>query len=125
MIFKRLVKNREKAKRFAHIVAGFTILIHAYSHYEIGHHTYKLFLFAGLLFLTIAILHPVIEKIAPWIDGVFFAIEGILSLIVAFEFFHEGKKAIPFIYLIVGLFQILMAIKFSIKGIHQHKKQLR
>ncbi len=121
MIFKRLIKNREKAKRFAHIIAGLTILIHAYSHYEIGHQTYKLFLIAGIVFLTVAILHPIIEKKAPWIDGIFFAIEGILSIVIAYDFFHEGKKAIPFIYLAVGIVQLFLAIRFSIKGMNQHK----
>ena len=121
MVFKKIIKNREKAKRFAHIIAGLTILIHSYSHYEIGHKTYLIFLIAAIIFLTVAILHPIIEKKAPWIDGVFFIIEGILSFIVAFEFFHEGKKSIPFIYLAVGCLQFFLAVRFSRKGINQHK----
>ena len=111
-----LIKNREKAKRFAHIVAGLTILIHAFSHYETGHGTYVLFLIAGLVFLTVAILHPILEKKLPWIDGVFFAIEAILSLVISYEYFHLGKKAIPFIYLIVAIVQFGLAIRFSKKG---------
>lgn len=121
MTFRPVFKNREKAKRFAHIMAGLTILIHSYSHYEIGHKTYLIFLIAAIIFLTVAILHPIIEKKAPWIDGIFFLIEGILSFIVAYEFFHEGKKAIPFIYLAVGFFQFFLAVRFSKKGINQHK----
>ena len=57
----------------------------------------------------------------PWSDGVFFAIEGILSLVVAYEFFHDGKKAIPIIYLVVGIVQFFLTIKFSKKGMNQHK----
>lgn len=122
MFVKRLAKNREKTKRIVHIIAGLTILIHAYEYYDNANQTYKLFLFAGLLFLTIAVLHPLIEKKAPWIDGVFFAIEGVLYLVIAFEFFHEGKKAIPAIYLIVGIFYFYIAYRFSNKGIKNHKK---
>mgnify|MGYP007042125870 FL=1 len=73
--------------------------------------------------MTIAVLHPIIERKAPWIDGVFFIIEAILSLTVAFTFFHEGKKAIPTIYLLVGIFQFYVAFRFSKKGIQQHKKK--
>ena len=49
---------------------------------------------AGLLFLTIALLHSVIEKKAPWVDGVFFIIEGILPIIIAIDYFNLGKKAL-------------------------------
>jgi hypothetical protein len=109
------IKNREKAKRVAHIIAGLTILIHSFSHYEEGHSSYLLFLIAGILFLSIAILHPIIEKKAPWVDGVFFAIEGILSLYVSYEFFHLGKKALPIIYLLVGITQFILSFKFATK----------
>ena len=30
------------------------------------------FSIAGLVFISVALFHPVIEKKAPWIDGVFF-----------------------------------------------------
>jgi hypothetical protein len=114
-------KKGEKRKRFAHIGAGVVILIHAYEKYECGHDSYKLFAAAGLLFLAIAILHPVIEKKAPWVDGVFFLIEGILSLIVAIDFFHHGKKALPATYLFLSIFQFFMAFRQSKKGIEHHK----
>lgn len=121
MIFKRLFKNRDKRKRFAHIGAGIVILIHSYEKYESGHNSYILFGIAGIIFLTIAMLHPLIEKKAPWIDGVFFIIEGILSIIVALDFFHLGKKALPLTYLFLAGFQFYMAFKKSKKGIEVHK----
>lgn len=121
MLLKLLFKNRDKRKRFAHIGAGIVILIHAYEKYESAHGSYLFFAIAGLIFLTVAILHPTIEKKAPWIDGVFFIIEGILSLIVAYEFFHVGKKALPITYLFLACFQFFMAFKKSKKGIEHHK----
>ncbi len=121
MILKHILKNREKRKRFAHIGAGIVILIHAYEKYESGHDTYKLFALAGVIFLSIAFFHPIIEKKAPWIDGVFFLIEGILSIIIAIDFFHLGKKALPITYLLLGLFQFFLAFRKSKKGIEQHK----
>ena len=121
MILRHLFKNRDKRKRFAHIGAGVVILIHSYEKYEGGHDTYKLFALAGLVFLSIAIFHPLIEKKAPWVDGVFFVIEGILSIIVAFDYFHLGKKTLPITYIFLGLFQFFMAFRKSKKGIENHK----
>lgn len=121
MLLRHLFKNREKRRRFAHIGAGIVILIHSYEKYEGGHDTYKLFLFAGLIFLSIAIFHPVIEKKIPWVNGLFFFIEGILSIVVALDYFHLGKKALPTTYIILGLFQFFMAFRKSKKGIEHHK----
>lgn len=121
MIFQRPFKNWDKRKRFAHIGAALVIIIHSYEKYETGHTSYKLFGVAGLLFLTIALLHPIIEKKAPWVDGVFFIIEGILSIIVAVDFFHLGKKALPLAYLLLAIFQFFIAFKKSKKGIENHK----
>ena len=121
MILQRLIKNRDKRKRFAHIGAGIVILIHSYEKYESGHGSYILFGIAGLLFITIALFHPIIEKRVPWVDGVFFVIEGILSIIVALDYFHLGKKALPLTYLFLAIFQIYIAFKKSKKGT-VHKK---
>ena len=122
MILRHLIKNRDKRKRFAHIGAGVVILIHSYEKFEGGHDSFKLFALAGLLFLSIAFLHPVIEKKVPWVDGVFLLIEGVLSIIVAIDFFHLGKKALPLTNMFLGLFQFFMAFRKSKKGIEEHKK---
>lgn len=123
MLLRLLVKNRDKRKQFAHIGAGLVILIHAYEKYESGHDSYKLFALAGIIFLAVAFLQPVLEKKAPWLDGVFFVIEGILSIVVAIDFFHMGKKALPITYLLLALFQFFMAFRKSKKGIEHHKHQ--
>lgn len=121
MLLRLLVKNKDKRKRFVHITAGFIILIHAYEKYESGHSSYGYFIVAGLVFLAIAVFHPVIERRLPWVDGVFFVIEGVLSLIVAYDYFHMGKKALPYCYLLVAVFQFFVAFRRSKKGIEHHK----
>ncbi len=121
MLLKYLSKNSDKRKRFAHIGAGIVILIHAYEKYESGHNSYKLFALAGIVFLSIAFFHPIIEKKIPWVDGLFFIIEGILSIIVAVDYFHLGKKALPITYVLLGLFQFFIAIRKGKKGIEHHK----
>lgn len=120
MLLKQFIKTREKRKRFAHIGAAIVILIHAYDQYETGHGSPVVFAVAGILFLAIALLHPIIEKKAPWVDGIFFVIEGVLSIVIANDYFHLHKKAIPAAYLLLAVFQFFMAFRKSKKGIQHH-----
>jgi hypothetical protein len=121
MLLKKDHKSREKRKRIAHIIAGFVILVHAFEKYESHHASYIFFAVAGLVFITIAALHPVIEKKAPWIDGVFFVIESLLSFFIAYDYFHLGKKGLPFCYIAIGIFQLVIAFVQSKKGVQRHK----
>jgi hypothetical protein len=121
MILDRLIKNKEKARRVAHITAGFVILIHAYEKFESHHGSYLFFGIFGIVFLAVAFFHHQLAQKFPWIDAVFFIIEAILSLIVAYEFFHAGKKALPFTYLLLACFQFFMAFRHGKKGIEKHK----
>lgn len=122
MLLRLLSKDREKRRRFAHIGAGMVILIHAYEKYETGHGSPTLFAIAGIVFLLVAILHPQLEKKAPWVDGVFFVIEGILSIAVAYDHFHLGKKALPIAYSLLAIFQFVMAFRKGKKGMEHHRK---
>ena len=104
-------------------MSGIVILIHAFEKYVSGH-GYLAFTIAGLVFLSVALLHGVIEKKAPWIDGVFFLIEGILSVIVAVDFLHMGKKGLPVSYFLLSLFQFFMAFKRSSKAVKVHTQTM-
>ena len=112
----------EKKKRIAHIIAGMVILVHSFEKYESGHGSWLFFAIAGLVFISIALLHHTIEQKAPWIDGVFFAIEGFLSLAIAYDYFHMGKKGLPITYLAAGIIQLAVAFMLSKKGINRHKQ---
>jgi hypothetical protein len=120
MKLDRFKKNKEKIKRVAHISAGLVILIHAYEKYESGHGSYWFFTIFGILFLSVAFFHHLLAQKYPWVDAVFLIIEAILSLIVAYEFFHVGKKALPFVFLFLAFFQFFMAYKLGKKGIKDH-----
>jgi len=122
MTRRHLIKDKEIRRRVAHIVAAATILIHAYENYETGHHSYQLFALAGIIFLALALFHPVLEKKLPWIDGTTFILEGILSLIVTVDLFNFGKKALPICYLLLGLFQFYMAFRKGKKGLEKHRE---
>ena len=115
MFLNKLKEKKSKLKKFAHIFAGLVILIHSYERYESGHDTYWFFALAGLIFITVALFHHQIQKKYPKIDSVFFLIEGLLSFIISYEYFHVGKKIIPFLYLFAGTLQIFVIYIFSNK----------
>lgn len=115
-------RSGEKKKKIAHIVAGMVILVHSFEKYESGHGSWLFFAIAGIVFISIAVLHHTIEQKAPWIDGIFFAIEGLLSLAIAYDYFHMGKKGLPLTYLAAGIIQLAVALVLSKKGINRHKQ---
>jgi uncharacterized membrane protein HdeD (DUF308 family) len=111
-----MLKNSEKRKRIAHIIAGTVILISSYEKYQAEQNSYLLFGLAGLIFIVIGLFHSAFERKFPWLDGASFFIEGILSLIIAVDFFVAGKNALPWVYLLIGFFQLFMAFKKSKKA---------
>jgi uncharacterized membrane protein len=115
LFLDKLREKRNRLKKFAHIFAGMVILLHSYERYENGHSTYLFFAFAGLIFLTVALFHHQLQHKYPKIDYVFFLIEGFLSFIIAYEYFHAGKSIIPFFYLFAGSLQIFSIYLFSNK----------
>ena len=118
-----LIKNEDKRKRVAHFAAAFTIFIHSYENYQTHHHSYLLFICAGIVILLLAIFHHSLENKYPWIDGASFIVEGLLSLVISIDLFNYGKKALPACYLLLSLFQFFMAFRKGKKGIEKHKQK--
>jgi hypothetical protein len=106
-------QRKEKLKKFAHILAGVIIFLHAYEKHESGHSSYIYFVIAGVIFFSLALFHHQLKSKVPWIDNCFFAIEATLSLIIAYDYFHMGKTGLPFMYLFAGLFQLCAIYFFS------------
>ncbi|TXF74877.1 hypothetical protein [Chryseobacterium sp.] len=104
-------QRKEKLKKVTHILAGVVILTHAFEKYESGHDSSIYFAIAGIVFLSIAIFHQPLKLKFPWIDTSFFAIEAILSLLIAYDYFHMGKAGLPIVYLFAAIMQ-LSAIYF-------------
>lgn len=110
MILNKLIKNKEKSQKIAHMIAGIVILANGYDKYDSGNNHYLIFMIAGLVFLLVALFHSQIIRKFSWVNAVFFLIEGTLSFVVAYEYFAAGKVALPFCYLIAGVLQILIPI---------------
>ena len=107
--------NKEKLKRIPHLFSAIIILLHSYERFESGHSSYLVFLLAGIIFLLLAIFHHKISAKIPKIDIIFYGIESLLALVIAYEFYRIGKKGLPVMYLIAALFQLFAIYKFILR----------
>jgi hypothetical protein len=118
------VKRRSETKeKIGHIIAGAIILIHAYEKFEKHEASYTFFFIAGLIFLSVAVFHHRLAKRFLYVDGVFFIIEGILNGIVALDYFHEGKKALPWCYVFAAVMYCVVAVIKARKGKEKYLKK--
>lgn len=108
------LERREKVRRIGHYIAGVTLLLHAYGHYDKGEN-FWVHLIAGIVFLSIAVFHHSLSKKFKWIDGVFYLIEAIAIFYTAYEYFHHDKKALPYVYLVAGFGYVIGAVLISRK----------
>lgn len=113
MDLNKSIRRKERLKKASHIIAGMIILFHAYEKYESEHGSYIYFAIAGTIFLSIALFHHPLKVKFPWIDNSFFTIEAILSLLIAYDYYHMGKTGLPTIYLFAGLMQLSAIYFFS------------
>ena len=104
--------KKEKLRRIPHIISGFLILLHGYERYDGGHHTYPVFFIAGTIFLAVATWHHSLLKKFLFIDVLFFFIEALLGIVIALEYFEQGKKGLPFVYLFASLLQLAAIFVF-------------
>jgi TRAP-type uncharacterized transport system fused permease subunit len=109
-----IMTTKEKRQRLGHILAGIIILIHAYEHYEKGE-SITFHLIAGIVFLLVAFFHHPLSKRAKWVDGLFYFIEALVFFYTSYEYFHHGKKALPFAYLLAGIGYVVATVLISRK----------
>ena len=112
----QLKGNKEKREKLIHIFAGIIILVHAYEKYQLHEHSYIFFLIAGLVFLTVAIVHHKLAKVFSYADGVFFVIEAAIYAVVAADYFHLGKKGLPWAYIFASVAYLVAAYIKGKKG---------
>ena len=118
--FKR---KSEKKEKIGHIIAGMIILVHAYEKFDLHESSYIFFLIAGAIFLSVAIFHHQLKHRFLYIDGVFFIIEAILYAIIAADYFHQGKKGLPWCYVLVTILYCVVAVIKAKKGKEKYLKQ--
>ena len=105
---------REKRNKFAHVLAGIVILIHAYEKWLHHSATWWTFLFFGLLIFILVLFHDRIHHRFPGIDAAFFSIEGVLMFVTAYYYFSHHKTYLPYAYLLSGLaYMVLSFYKYK------------
>lgn len=114
MVFFR--KRSEKRKKIAHILAGAIIFIHGYEKMEKGESSYWLFYLLGIIFILMAIFHKQLVQKIKWGDGLFYLIEAVVLFIIAYDYWHHGKKALPFAYLVAAIGYVIASILISRKS---------
>ena len=115
-------EKNEKVKRFAHILAGCIILIHAYEKYDDHQSSYVVFLVLGIIFLLIALQHHRLAKRYHFVDSVFLVIEAIGYSFIAADFFNAGKKALPWCYVFAAVAYVVVAlIRYRQSGTMVHR----
>lgn len=112
----------EKLKKLPHIFSGAIILLHSLERFDSGHESYLIFLACGAVFLLLAVFHHTISRKFPLVDVVFYLIEGLLSVVIALEFYSAGKKGLPIAYTVAGLFQFFAVFMFWHKA-KKHKSR--
>lgn len=109
-------KEKEKFKKLGHIIAAFIIFVHAYEKYDLHEPSWIFFLLAGVLFLSVALLHHRLVHAFPYIDGVFFVIEAVIYAVIAAEYFELAKKLLPWFYVLASAGYLVAAFVKGRKG---------
>ncbi len=109
-------KRSEKSKKIAHILAGVVILLHGYEKMEKSESSYWFFYLSGIVFILMALFHKQLVQKIKWADGLFYIIEAMVLFIIAYDYWHHGKKALPFAYLIAAIGYVIVSIIVSGKS---------
>lgn len=109
-------KRSEKSKKIAHIIAGVVILVHGYEKMEKGESSYWFFYLSGIIFILMALFHKQLVRRIKWGDGLFYLIEAGVLFIIAYDYWHHGKKALPITYLAAAMGYFIVSIIVSRKS---------
>jgi hypothetical protein len=102
--------KKEKLQQFAHILAGFLILVHALDKYDLHQSSYFLFAVLGLIFIGIAIFHHKLAAMSGFVDSAFLIIEALCVAVIAVEYYNEGKKGLPWCYAFAAVMYVIAAV---------------
>lgn len=115
-LFKR---RRGKIGTIAHVLTALVIIVHGYEKMEKGESSYPIFYIAGFVFLLIVALHKPISRHFKWSEGIFHFIEALVLFVIAYDYFHHGKTALPICYMIAGLGHIVASVVVGRKGMKE------
>ncbi len=103
--------HKGKTDSLLHIIMGFVILMHGIERLDNHFYSGVIFILASTIFLSCALFHKKLTGRFPFLDCIFHLLEGFLALVIALEYFQEGKKYIPYFYLLATLLYSFAALK--------------
>jgi hypothetical protein len=103
--------HRGKIDSLLHIVMGFVILIHGIERLDNHFYSGVVFILASIIFVSCALFHKKLTGRFPFLDCIFHLLEGFLALVIALEYFQEGKKYIQYLYILATLLYSFAALK--------------
>ena len=107
---KLFIKRNEKRKKWAHIIAGVVILLHGYEKLEKEESSYWIFFLFGIIFIMLAVFHKQLAQKIRWVDVIFYGIEALMLAVIAYDYWHHGKKGLPLAYSAAAIGYIVVAI---------------
>jgi hypothetical protein len=119
--------NKEKGpriQRLAHYLVGFIVIIKGIEkaeHFSEHPLLCLLFFFIGGFILFANYRHHLFEKYFKEFDVVLFLCEGLVLAGVSYYYFSEGKKGLPYAYLVAAVVYFVVAVYKYRKKPHEEK----
>ncbi len=98
----------------AHYFSGLTVILHGFAEFDRSHGKPLFYFICGAMMILTGIFHQKLIKFLRKSEGILFFIEGTILLFISFHFFEMGKKILPIVHLLGGLFYFYLGfIKLS------------
>ena len=111
---------RERLRAVGHFMTGLAILMKGISKLDHGSHDLPftvLFLAAGLGVIVMTALHQRRAISGPRFEVLLYAVESLVSFVLAWYFFHEGKTYLPYAALVpAAVFAVLAVVMWRKKS---------
>ena len=114
------MQRREKGRQIAHALAGVVSFIKGIDKWEQDHAGIGLFfLVIGVLLFVATLLHYRLAHRIKSFDSFVAGVEAVVMGLIAYSYFHDGKKALPFVYTAVSIAYVVLTIWFYRRDSHK------
>ena len=110
------IRRKGKYRTIAHILTSVVIILHGFEKMEKDEGSYWIFFLAGIVFLLVVALHKTIAAKFKSADSILHMIEALVLFVIAYDYFHHGKTALPLCYLGACLGHVIAAFFLARKG---------
>lgn len=124
-----LIKNSKHAaiaEKFGHYLTGFLVILKGIDkseHFSEHPFVVVLLLILGSFIITATYFHHFFEKKVKEFKTIIHITEGLVLLLVTYYYFEEGKKALPFAFLVASIANFVAAFVLYKKKISATRQQ--